>query len=262
MISAGNDIVSLECTDAQRSKQERFYSKILSSAESELYRRKNFTEIPFETFVWLVWSVKESVYKYQKRIHPELSFSPRKVIIQNIDLPADPSVSAFGRGQYEKGSSEKEEYYTCMVRSGQCIFYSRSKIYNELIHTHVNNEKTFENIWWGIKYINEPDDINQSKSVRSFVLNKFSSIFANEAFFANEALEIGTSPIGYPFLLKAAKEMKIPISFTHHGHFIGYSFSLPLIQSVHSINRFFKKAIAPIYQPMLQIHPEKCIHAH
>ena len=57
-------------------------------------------------------------------------------------------------------------------------------------------------------------------AVRSFALGKLSSVFPNDD------LQLEKSVAGYPVLLKAKKESDIPISFTHHDHFIAYSFLL------------------------------------
>jgi phosphopantetheinyl transferase (holo-ACP synthase) len=220
VISTGNDIIALKTINPQRTKQERFYSKILSFSELELYYHKDYAAMPFENFVWLLWSIKESVYKYQKRNIPGLVFSPGKIIIQSIDFPKSSTVTKFGNVQYERTSFCEEEFYNCTVCFGREIFYSRSKIHDELIYTVVNNNEKFENIWWGIKFIGHTDHENQSKAVRSFVLNKLNSVFPNDN------LTIKKSATGYPLLLKGTKEINIPVSFTHHGHFVAYSFVL------------------------------------
>ncbi len=84
MKSAGNDIVALRCIDIQRTGQFRFYSKILSTSEQTLYHQPLLADMPFENYVWLLWSVKESVYKFLKRSIPDLIFSPTKICIQEI----------------------------------------------------------------------------------------------------------------------------------------------------------------------------------
>ena len=81
MRSTGNDIIGLKSIDPHLTIQQRFYSKILSFSELELYYRKASETIPFENFIWLLWSVKESVYKYQKRNFPDLVFSSGKSIV-------------------------------------------------------------------------------------------------------------------------------------------------------------------------------------
>jgi len=55
MTSTGNDIVALNAIAIARTKQNRFYSKILSPSEKNLYSQAGFSKIPFENFVWLLW---------------------------------------------------------------------------------------------------------------------------------------------------------------------------------------------------------------
>ena len=223
MKSTGNDIVALKAIDKQRTNLPRFYSKILSLSEQALYYRQGFGEMPFEKFVWLLWSVKESVYKYMKRSMPALVFSPTKIIIQGIDPPYRRTITIFGDTQWEnKSNGSCEEFYKGIIIVDSEIFYFRSKIHLELISTIVSNDENFEDIWWGIKTIDHAAYDNQSKSVRAFILNKLNFILPG----SNDNLSIGKCPSGYPVLLKGAKEMNIPVSFAHHDHFIAYSFLL------------------------------------
>src|SRR5450756_2548986 len=126
MKSAGNDIVALRSVDKQRTSQFRFYSKILSALEQALYHQPQFTEMPFENYVWLLWSVKESAYKYLKRTFPSLVFSPIKFVIQHIKIPAGPLMTKFEGIQWEN-TGYGEEFYRGKVIYGSHIFYFRSK---------------------------------------------------------------------------------------------------------------------------------------
>ena len=54
MISAGNDIVALASINIQRTNEYRFYSKILTAYEQELYNGHQFAGLPFEHYVWLL----------------------------------------------------------------------------------------------------------------------------------------------------------------------------------------------------------------
>lgn len=223
MKSTGNDIVALKAINKQRTNQISFYSRILSVSEQTLYYRRGFNEMPLEKFVWLLWSVKESVYKYQKRIVPGLVFSPTKIIIHGIDPPCRRTDTSFGDIEWENNNNESsEEFYKGIVIFGADIFYFRSKIHDELISTVVNNDENFENVWWGIKSIDHADYDNQSKAVREFILNKLNFMLSVD----NNKLKMGKNHLGYPIVLKGRKEINIPVSFAHHDHFIAYSFVL------------------------------------
>jgi len=232
--STGNDIVALQGINRQRTNHFRFYSKILSVPEQALYDREGFPEIPFEKFVWLLWSIKESVYKYLKRAKPGLVFSPTKIIIQQIDPPLLPNITSFTAIQWENNvNGSGENFYKGVIVAGSDIFYSRSKIHDELISTVVSADENFENTWWGIKSIDHNGYDNQSRAVRAFILDKLYSILPD----GNDHLRIGKCPLGCPVVLKEAKEMNIPVSLAHHGYFVAYSFLLkhPLLQMNYKV---------------------------
>ena len=219
-MSIGNDIVALKSEGAVRAGQTKFYSKIITVPELALYCSKKFAVLPFENFVWLLWSVKEAVYKYQKRNNLTLLFSPKKIVIQHIELPLKQFAIKFGNVEFEQASMNDGDCYTCKIHSGADVFYSKSQVYDELVHTIVNHTEDFTNICWGVKYIPDTGYEEQSKSARSFVLNKLS------AFFPNDNLQIAKSQIGYPVVFKNSQLLYLPLSFAHHENFVGYSFLL------------------------------------
>jgi phosphopantetheinyl transferase (holo-ACP synthase) len=221
--STGNDIVALQSIKGQRTNHFRFYSKIISVSEQALYYRHGFAQMSFEKFVWLLWSIKESVYKYEKRIVPGLVFSPTKIIIQGIDPSYRHTVTSFRRIQWENNNNEScEDLYKGIIIFGTDIFYSRSKIHDELISTVVSNDENFENTWWGIKSIDHAAYENQSKAVREFILERLNSILPR----GPDNFHIEKNPLGCPEVLMGAIEMNIPVSLAHHDHFIAYSFLL------------------------------------
>jgi len=216
--SIGNDIVALKSINKKRTNQIRFYSKILSAYEQVLYHQPSFTDIPFENYVWLLWSAKESAYKYLKRILPRLVFSPTKFVIQYIKIPSSPLLSAFKNTHWESTGNGKE-FYSGMLIYDSYVFYFRSKITEDWIATVVNDDKIFDNVYWGIQSIAKKSYYHQSKAVRTFLLKKLSSFFPGD-------LHVDKTPVGYPVILKGIQNMHIPVSLAHHGHFVGYSFIL------------------------------------
>ena len=238
MSSAGNDIVALKAIDKQRTNHSRFYSKILSDAEQSLYCRQQGAEMPFENFVWLLWSIKESVYKYLKRTTPGLVFSPTKIIVRNIDLPGSPASSLYNSSadpccsspaaksegaQWEsRDAGSREELYKGVAFFESRSFHFQSKVHPEYIATVVNGTESFENIWWGIKRIGHSDYESQSASVRTFALNRLHFILPGD----KNGLRIEKNRLGSPVVLRGEEEMDIPVSLAHHDHFVAYSFYL------------------------------------
>ncbi len=220
MTSTGNDIVALQGADAGRAKNERFYGKIISGPELALYTPLQYGGLPMEHFVWLLWSIKESVYKYQQRLQPALLFSPRKMVVKNICLPKQPLPATFVSGSHTPHSFESDVYYTSTIQLGDAFFHTRSIISPAFIHTVAAGCKSFCNIHWGIKQIAATGYAAQSKAVRAFLLNGLSPILKSCC------LNIQKHPAGYPVLYHQSAEVNIPISFSHHGHFVAYSYVL------------------------------------
>jgi phosphopantetheinyl transferase (holo-ACP synthase) len=219
MQSAGNDIIDLGTINQKRSRDRKFYSKILSVSEQSLYPRPEDTSLPWEQYVWLLWSIKESAYKYLKRGLPDLVFSPKKIIIQKIELPSVPEIKPFTEGQWE-GNAGDEHCYKGNLIFENTILHCKSKIYSELIATVVSEDETFKDTWWGIQTITHTDTDHQSKSVRSFFLSKLNSMINGVN------LRIEKNKSGYPFVTDSGKELNIPLSFAHHERYISYSFLL------------------------------------
>ena len=200
MISVGNDIVALDMIDAGRTIQPVFYSKLLDPAEAGSYADEKFSSLPFENYVWLLWSIKESVYKCIKRAQPELRFSPRKIIVKQIDL---------------------SDTFRSLVYVGSTLFYAESRVNDQFISTLATNNAGFDKICWDVRQIGQTDQESQSQRVRSFALDRLQS------FFPGDQLRIEKADAGYPVLVKNSTVVDLPISFSHHHNLVFYSFISP-----------------------------------
>ena len=211
--SIGNDIVALNTINAEKNLQPRFYSKFLSLPETGLYNNK--FPIPFEQFIWACWSIKESVFKFQKRIQPEVVFSFRNINIQLVQVPQHDPVFNFSEGVAEYNCLPNQNCYNSVTAIGSSSFYSHSYVSDDFIYTITVDEAAQKNIFWGIKFIKDTSPYTQSKSIREFVLQKLHGVSGETD------LDILKSEVGYPYV---NKHQHIPVSFTHHHNFIGYSF--------------------------------------
>ena len=198
MISVGNDIIALDIIDAGRTIQPVFYSRILDPAEARLY--PGVSSLPFEHYVWLLWSIKESVYKCIKRTQPELRFSPRKIIVKQIDLSSDS--------------------YQSLVYFNSIPFYAESRVNDKFISTLATNNTRFDKICWDVRQIGQTDPESQSQQVRSILLDRLQS------FFPGDQLQIDKAEAGYPVLVRNSTPTNLPISFSHHHDLVFYSFIL------------------------------------
>jgi phosphopantetheinyl transferase (holo-ACP synthase) len=219
MTGTGNDIVSLNAINVARTNQYKFYSKILSDSENPLYNEFGLAGVPFENFVWLLWSIKESAYKFLQRNDPALVFTPVKFVVEKLQFPSIFAVKNFGT-QMEGTGFEGYPSINGVITFGSYTLHSRSLLYHELIATVVNLEDNFENICWGIKLINDPGAENQSKEVRLLLIERLKDLYDDFNF------SIDKNPYGCPILLKGSEETSIPVSLSHHENFVGYSLEI------------------------------------
>ncbi|NCD69252.1 4'-phosphopantetheinyl transferase family protein [Mucilaginibacter agri] len=227
MISIGNDIVDLSAIDINRTQQKTFYTKILSETEQQLFRR---TTLPIHVFVWLLWSAKESVYKFAKRLNPELVFSPTRVEcifgaelpkfegFRNVDLESDSSKSKFDKFS-DAANPASEKLFNFRATYKSQTYYLQSRITTDFIATLALKTKKSDHVFKGIKRIEQSDSQSQSAAVRECTLKRLNEVYPDGSNFS-----IGKSPVGYPIIFNEAKETSIKATFSHHGNYVAYSF--------------------------------------
>lgn len=141
-------------------------------------------------------------------------FSPTKIIIQKIHVPTNSFL--LNDEKHEAVSFTDEYCFCCEVSFNNHIFFTRSLLQDDFIFTVVNNTNDFENIYWGIKAIENNANENQSQCVRNFVLKRLQTIFIDDT------LSIEKAEAGCPFL---KQQKNLPISFSHHGNYVAYAFN-------------------------------------
>jgi hypothetical protein len=197
MTSTGNDIVALSAISLARTLRPEFYSRIVTPGEHHLYHPGIQSHLSFEHFVWLAWSVKESAFKYLKRLDTAMVFSPSKMRIQAlVPMP----------GQCHG-----------TVRSGDQILYFQSVINGDFIFSIVNDSADFSGILWDVKRIKSVDPRSQSAAVRALLLARLGLLFPGSE------LQLAKSPHGWPVIVNDGEELPVAVSFTHHDHYVAYS---------------------------------------
>ena len=202
-MSTGNDIVALAATDDARTSHYRFFSRILSPDEQQRYSRVTHSGLSFSKYVWLLWSIKESVYKYCSRSYPQLLFAPLSIPVERL--------FASSSGDLFQGNVD----YRALR------LYSRSCLIDGAISTIVSEDPEFAGIRYGAHRIGQSDRASQSASVRDFALRSLSEAFPGAA------LRIVKAPDGPPVVWDGDKPLDIPISLAHHDHFVAWSYRLP-----------------------------------
>jgi phosphopantetheinyl transferase (holo-ACP synthase) len=222
MISAGNDIVSLTAANVTRTKSPEFYSKIISPAEKKLFETLDQEALPFDRFVWLLWSVKESAYKYLQRLDSEIVFTPVKFEVQSVAIPSEYSYTESGAEEITGcGFGKLATFNAEVVFAGKKLF-SRVIIHHEFVSSVVNQNDDFEGIYWGIKRIKDTSYKYQSFAVREFALAKLKEISGLNN------LVIDKNDEDVPVLLNDSELFAAPISLSHHERWIAFSFQSPL----------------------------------
>ncbi len=201
MTSAGNDIVSLQKIDKERTAQYRFYSKILGSAERELFDHA-LMPISFEHYVWLLWSVKEAAYKYFKRLEPAILFSPLKFIVIEINF------------RQEKASSANT-FFTGRVTFQKHTLYFLSDYNEARIHTIVHDENNFDNVRSGIAEIQSEKYADQSAAAKEFLKKDLEKYITGE-------IVIEKNVAGYPEVFLDGKKSNMAVSLSHDGFWVGW----------------------------------------
>ena len=217
MLSTGNDIVSLNAINVTRTKQPNFYSKILTPTETALHHEPRFANIPFEVFVWLLWSIKESAFKFLQRIDADILFTPVKFEVSDVQIPFGFNLTDFKTIELTGIGFDGIQAIKSTIKFDDLILYSNSLIYQEFISTVVNGVEDFGHTHWGIKQIASDDIAFQSAEVRTFLIDNFKH---------NTSISIAKNPLGIPVLLKNNQELTIPVSLSHHEYYIAYSFQL------------------------------------
>lgn len=190
MQSVGNDIVDLSLIDTDRSKQARFYSKILADSELALYQSL-VSALPFERYVWLCWTIKEAAYKYSKRLHPELLFSPPRTVIEGFAV--DESSPSVLRGVCSNGLEMVH------FRSIQTSYY---------IHTIVGCSEDFERI---VADVFEVDVDNAPAQTHARLLDYAKQHYPHS--------EVGVVKDGDNIPSLVIDQQAYPVSISHHGRY-------------------------------------------
>lgn len=216
MLSTGNDIVSLNAINVTRTKQPNFYSKILTPTETALHQEPRFANIPFEIFVWLLWSIKESAFKFLQRVDADILFTPVKFEVDEVQIPSEFDLVNFDRAELIAVGFDGFNAIRSTIKFGEHILYSNSLIYQEFVSSVVNDTEDFGQTHWGIKRIGNKETNFQSAGVRAFLIDNL----------PYKNIIISKNPHGIPILLKDSIELPIPISLSHHEYYIAYSFQL------------------------------------
>lgn len=188
----GNDIVDLQWAREQvHSAESRWLNKVF--VREEIYAIESSDE-PF-LIKWLLWSMKETVFKMVKREDYKLLFAPHHLVCQ-IENPSS------GKAVVNYNS---QSYLIHFKTNGAFVY---SSVANKL------NRKRIE------KIIQLPaaDYMTQSESVRRELLRHY----ARQMKTPLESLKVIKDKNGLPSLQDELHACTFPVSITHHGYYAAY----------------------------------------
>lgn len=108
----GNDVIDLVLAKKESNwKRKGFQTKLFTSFEQELIAKATNQE----EMVWILWSIKESVYKAYQRIKFNEGFYPTKIEILEINAKNDSVIQLFGTLFYGKTTSNSDFINTIVV---------------------------------------------------------------------------------------------------------------------------------------------------
>ena len=189
----GNDIVDLKLASIQSNWQRKgFLNKVYTKHEQELI--KNSTN-PFK-MVWLLWSMKESVYKIYVQQNLQRFFNPKKLQCKLIS-ETEGTVEVNG-----------EEYVT------------KSQINYDFICTiaSLKNDK---------KIVSTTFKLNDSSYITQHneSYKKLIEMVSKNRKFPAKNIQIKKNTMGIPKLFFNTEELKTSFSISHHGYYGAYAIS-------------------------------------
>ncbi|WP_320814783.1 4'-phosphopantetheinyl transferase superfamily protein [Flavobacterium sp.] len=108
----GNDVVDLVLAKKESNwKRKGFLNKLFTSFEQELI----FNATNQDEMVWMLWSIKESVYKAYQRIYYNEGFYPIKIEVIQINSKNESIIKLFDSVFYGKTTIDKDFIKTIVV---------------------------------------------------------------------------------------------------------------------------------------------------
>ena len=127
----GNDVVDLVLAQKESNwKRKGFLNKLFTSFEQDLIQKAPNQD----KMVWMLWSIKESVYKAYQRISYNEGFYPIKIEILEINSKNESVIELFGKFFYGKTTIDNDFIKTVVVLNKSDfdkIYYLNTSIYTK-----------------------------------------------------------------------------------------------------------------------------------
>ena len=194
----GNDIVDLSITQiGEGVRRTRFLNKLFTDAEIGLVKNSKSEDL----MIWLLWSIKESVYKIIVRQENRICYAPKSICCQNVI------------------SMENDSYESTVVYNNQ-HFASKSIIKGDCIHTIAFNEHELSE-----KIQFASFEVSQKESSSLFLDQQVINALKIPKNGGTGQVRIQRDEMRIPHFYKEDREIG-KLSLSHHGRFKGYAYMI------------------------------------
>lgn len=194
----GNDIVDLKCAQIESNWQRPgFFEKIFTSKEVNFIQDSSNPE----SIVWLLWSIKESVYKIVSKMEGRRFFAPKKIACEALSL-------------------EFLQKSTSIASYKMHSFIISSTLTDDFIHSIARVEPIHNDVYSNLFYAEKQ---KQSIELRRQSIAAYSSIIKIEPM----ELSIKKDKTGAPYFLYRNMPQAADLSFSHHGNYAAYAITTP-----------------------------------
>lgn len=179
----GNDIVDLKIAGKESNwRRSGYLEKIFTKFEQNIIK----DSLNPDLVVWILWSIKESVYKAHNRISLIYEFAPSKIEIENLKIS-------------EKSASAEISYHKTQ-------YFSKTEYSKHFVHTiAIKDSLNF----FGIKILGLK---TTSRDYTNILLKK--NLIKNSQ-------KVQKTNDGIPNIVTETEGNEIPISISHHGSYLG-----------------------------------------
>jgi phosphopantetheinyl transferase len=196
-VSLGNDIVDLADPETrEQGLHPRFDERVFRAEERTLLGGNDSRHV----MRWALWAAKESAYKAEKRLDPELVFSPRRFAVELSALPG-----AGGRGVAEGRVVHGSHVLDLQVHvDGTCLHAVTTSA----------REAGARLLWSVERAVSDP-----SATVRRLAAAAIASALGLDA----KGVQIAGRP---PVVLHRGRSLLSDLSLSHHGRFVAFACAL------------------------------------
>lgn len=179
----GNDIIDLNTANRESNwKRTGYLQKTYTSEEQFLIlNSKNQT-----LMLWILWSIKESVYKANFRKNPVYEYAPLKFNIQNL--------------------KQKENQITAEIEYQNSLYYSNTQINQNFLHSIACEFK---------------DDFKDIQTIEIEGYSENYIDYLKEKKLISSSEDFQKDEFGVPYLINLKNNLRFPLSISHHGRYLG-----------------------------------------